>query len=344
MRRSHTVRSPHRFSTLFAVSVSAAALVVATLLGLVLGASSVGTGDVLALVRGTTLPDVARGILVSVRIPRVASGLLAGASLAVAGAVIQAVLDNPLASPSVIGVNAGAGFAVLIALAVPGLDALANPRVLPAAAFVGALVAAAAVLVVSARSGVSRLTVVLAGVALNALFSAGQNLVLAVMPNVYIGSSSYLVGGLSGVVLGELIWPCAFAAVGFAAALALAPSLNVLALGSDSAHALGMRVGLVRVAALAAAALLAGAAVSFAGLLGFVGLVVPHVVRRFVGTDVRVVIPLCAVWGATFTVVCDTFARTAFAPYELPVGIIMAFVGGPFFIWLLMRGKGYRDE
>ena len=327
-----------------AIALSFACLAVMAAIGLMVGASSVGPADIAALVTGGDLTPVARNILVHMRIPRVAAGLLAGASLAVAGALIQAVLDNPLASPNVIGVNAGAGFAVLVAAAVPAFGAAGDPARLAMAAFAGALAASACVFAVSARAGVSRLTVVLAGVALNAMFAAGQNTIMVIVPNVYVGSSSFLVGGFSGVVLDDLVAPALLSCVGLAVALVLAPTLNVLSLGSDQAHALGVPVGPVRIAALAAAALLAASAVSFAGLVSFVGLVVPHLVRRVFGADARRLVPLCAVWGATFTMACDTFARTAFAPYELPVGIPLAFIGGPFFIYLLMRGRGYRDE
>ena len=323
---------------------SLAFLAAGAAVSLVVGASSVGPSELWGLATGGPLSPVARNILVNMRIPRVAAGLLAGASLAVAGALVQAVLDNPLASPSVMGVNSGAGLAVLLAGAVPALGAAGNPAALATSAFLGALVAAMLVFAVSARAGVSRLTVVLAGVALNAIFAAGQNAVLTIVPNVYVGTSSFLVGGFSGVLLKDLAVPALFSLVGVVVALVLAPTLNVLTLGSESAHALGVRVSVVRVVALAAASLLAASAVSFAGLLGFVGLVVPHLVRRVFGADARRLVPLCAVWGATFTLLCDTFARTAFAPYELPVGIVLAFVGGPFFIYLIMRGRGYRDE
>lgn len=323
--------------------LSLAALAAAALAGLVLGASGVGVADVLALLTGGRLTGTARSILVSIRIPRVLGGLLAGAAFASSGALIQAVLDNPLASPNVIGVNSGAGMAVLLvaALATAGV---AVPVPLPVAAFLGALLASGLILAVSSRAGVSRLTVVLAGVAVNAVFGAGMNLVLTVAPNAYVGSSSYLVGGLSGVVLGSLAAPAALIAAGMALALALAARINVLALGHETAHALGVHVRALRAAGLACASLLAGAAVSFCGLIGFVGLMVPHVAKRFVGHDLRRVIPVSALWGATFTVLADVVARTAFAPYELPVGILMALMGGPFFVWLLMRGRGYRDE
>lgn len=326
------------------LAASVAVLLVVAVVSLVVGASSVGPVELVRLLTGGEVSPVARNILVNMRIPRVAAGLLAGASLATAGALIQTVLDNPLASPSIMGVNSGAALAVLLVSAVPALGATADPARIAVAALVGALVATGLVFVVSARAGVSRLTVVLAGVALNAVFGAGQNAVLAIVPNVYVGTSSFLVGGFSGVLMGDLAAPALLSAAGLVAGLALAPTLNLLSLGAEGAHALGVPVRGVRLATLAAASLMAAAAVSFAGLVGFVGLVVPHLVRRVFGADVRRRAPLSAAWGATFTLACDTFARTAFAPYELPVGIVLAFIGGPFFVYLIMRGRGYRDE
>lgn len=338
--RRHVAAAAHPVRLLV---LSAVALCAACILGLFIGASSVGPADFFALVRGEALSSSVRGILVSIRIPRVLGGVLAGAAFAASGALIQAVLDNPLASPNVIGVNSGAGLAVLAvsALATVGVSV---PIPLPVAAFLGALLASALILAVSARAGVSRLTVVLAGVAVNAVFGAGMNLVLTVAPNAYIGSSTYLVGGLSGVVLSDLAMPSVLILMGLVLGMLLAARINVLSLGHETAHALGVMVEALRAAGLATAALLAGAAVSFSGLIGFVGLMVPHVAKRFVGQDLRIVLPVSALWGAAFTVLADLLARTLFAPYELPVGILMALVGGPFFLWLLMRGKGYRDE
>ncbi len=330
-----------RFGALALLSVGA--LLAAILLGLVFGASGVGVGDVWALATGQDMAAKARNILVSIRIPRVLAGVLAGAAFSVSGALIQEVLDNPLASPNIIGANSGAGLAVLSVSALAQAGA-AVVLPLPAAAFLGALVASGLILLVSSRTGVSRLTVVLAGVAVNAVFSAGMNAVLIIAPNAYLGSSTYLVGGLSGIVMSDLGLPAVLICAGIVLASLLAPRLNVLSLGSQAAHAVGVPVPLLRAAGLAIASLLAGASVSFSGLIGFIGLMVPHVARRFVGHDLRRVIPVSALWGAAFTVAADLLARTLFAPYELPVGILMSAVGGPFFIFLLMKGKGYRDE
>lgn len=284
---------------------------------------------------GGEVSDAAKSILVNVRLPRVLAALLAGAALAVAGAVIQSVLDNPLASPNVIGVNSGAG---LFVLAVAALF----PHALwaaPFAAFAGALVTAAVIFGISLHAGASRLTVVLSGIAITTVFGAGMNTVMIVAPDAYVGSSVFLAGGLTGVLLSDLVWPAVLIAAGLVAAMCGAHRLNVVALGDDMAHALGLNVRVVRLSMLAVASLLAGAAVSFAGLLGFVGLIVPHIVRFAVGSDNRAVLPLSAVVGAAFVVGCDLVARVAFAPYEVPVGILMAFVGGPFFIYLIFKNR-----
>jgi len=303
--------------------------------GALLGSSSVGAGDLWALVTGDPIDATARNILVNVRLPRVLAAALAGLSLGCAGSIIQGVLNNPLASPNVIGVNSGAGLAVLLASSlVPGAVAL-----LPLAAFLGALATALLVFAIAARTGASRLSVVLAGMALTAIFGAGMNTVLIVDPDAYIGSSTFLVGGLSGVQLKNLLAPLAYIAAGFALALALARNLNVLSLGDEAAHSLGMNVRAMRMGSLAVAAVLAGAAVSFAGLLGFVGLMVPHLMRFFVGHDYRLIIPASGLAGAAFVSICDVLARVLFAPYELPVGILMAFLGGPFFIYLIVRKR-----
>ena len=252
------------------VAATAIFLAAATAAALTLGASSVSLPELAAWLVGGDVSDMARNILENVRVPRVLAALLAGAALATSGALIQACLDNPLASPNVIGVNSGAGLAVLLAASlVPGALWLT-----PLAAFIGAL--ATALLI----------------------------------------------------------------AVGLVAALAGAAKLNILSLGDEAAHSLGVNVRAVRLGMLAVAAVLAGAAVSFAGLIGFVGLVVPHLMRFFVGHDNRWVVPASALAGAAFVVGCDLLARVLFAPYELPVGILLAFIGGPFFIYLILKNKG----
>ena len=307
------------------------------LAGLIAGATGVGPADVWALVLGEDVSASARTILLTVRLPRVLAGLLAGAALATSGFIIQTVLDNPLASPNVMGVNSGSGLAVLLASSLlPGAAC-----VVPAAAFVGAVATALLVLGVSARAGSSRLTLVLVGMAASTVLGAGMNLVLIVNPDAYVGASSFIAGGLSTVRMADVALPAACVALGLALALVGSRALNVMSMGEALAAGVGMRVRLCRVALMLVAALLAASAVSLAGLVGFVGLIVPHVVRLVVGTDARLALPCCALAGAAFLCGCDVLARTLFAPYEVPVGILMAFVGGPFFAWLVCRnGRG----
>ena len=317
------------------VAATAVFLAAVTAAALMLGASSVSLPELATWLLGGDVSATARNILENVRVPRVLAALLAGAALATSGALIQACLDNPLASPNVIGVNSGAGLAVLLAASlVPGALWLT-----PLAAFIGALATALIIFALSLGTGLSRLTVVLAGIAITTVFGAGMNTILIVNPDAYIGSSAFLVGGLAGVLMDDLWWPAVYIVAGLAAALLAAGKLNIMALGDDTAHALGMNVGACRLAMLGLAAVLAGAAVSFAGLLGFVGLIIPHLVRFFVGHDNRIVLPLSAVSGAAFVVVCDLLARVLFAPYEVPVGILMAFLGGPFFIYLILKNR-----
>ncbi len=299
------------------------------------GSTSTGPAEI-ALWISEGMPDGATAtIILNIRIPRVAAALLAGAALAAAGAVIQAVLDNPLASPNIIGINSGAGLAVLLAASLLPHA----PWMPPIAAFAGALVAAGLVLAISVHAGTSRLTVILAGIAITTVFGAGMNTVLIIDPDAYVGSSAFLTGGLSGVLLQDLLWPSAFIALGCISAVLLSPILNILSLGDDSARSLGLNTTAVRLGLLAVASMLAGAAVSFAGLLGFVGLVVPHAVRMAAGSDNRRVVPLSMLAGAATVVACDALTRSMFAPYEVPVGIFMAFIGGPFFIYLILRNR-----
>ena len=332
--RSNRV-SPQGKRTGLLFGLAGASLVITILLGLLFGSSSVGIGDLWALLTGAEISGPAENILLNVRIPRVLAALLSGAALATAGAIIQSALDNPLASPNVIGINSGAGLAVLVAACLaPHLLWLA-----PVAAFLGAMVTALIIFGIASIAHSSRLTVVLAGIALTTVFGAGMNTILIINPDAYIGSSAFLVGGLSDTLMKDLVWPSCFILGGLVLALLTSNRLNIMALGDERAHGLGMNVSVNRLLLLGLAALLSGAAVSFAGLLGFVGLIIPHMIRFFSGHDNRLVVPLSALFGSSFVILCDLLARTMFAPYEIPVGILMSLLGGPFFIYLILRHR-----
>ena len=277
-------------------------------------------------------------ILCFVRLPRTAAAVLAGAALGVAGALIQSVLNNAMASPNVIGVNAGAGLGALLASSlVPGAAAL-----LPGAAFAGALAAALFIWLLAAVAGLSRTTLILAGVTVSSILTACMNTLKLLFPDAAVGSTAFLLGTLSGVTTAQLQRALPWLAAGFVLAALLAADLNVLQLGEDMAAGLGLPVARVRFAALLTAALLAGAAVSFAGLLGFVGLLAPHIARRLVGGDNRRLLPVTALVSADLMLLCDVAARVLFAPFELPVGVLLSLVGGPFFLFLLLRRKRSR--
>lgn len=275
------------------------------------------------------------------RFPRTLAAIFAGSALAVSGALIQAVLNNALASPNLIGVNAGAGFfALLTASLFPAL-----PLLVPLAAFLGAFATTLVIYGVASKAGRSRITLILAGVAISGILSAGMDALTLLFPDDVIGATGFLIGSFSGVTMGGLFPAASLILVGLLCACLMGYDLNVLALGETIAQSLGMRVLPLRFCFLALASLLAGSAVSFAGLLGFVGLLVPHICRRFFGNDHRLLLPACALAGATLALLCDAFGKWLFAPFELPVGILLSFLGGPFFLFLLLqRGRGRLHE
>ena len=283
-------------------------------------------------------PEAAWRIMRYIRLPRTCAALLAGAALAAAGTVIQTVLHNPLASPGVIGVNSGAGLMVAVVCAI----APAAQRFTPAIAFVGALLSALLVVGIAQCTGASRMTVVLAGVAISNIFSAGIDAVVTFVPEALGGVSDYRIGGFSAVNMERIAPAAVMIGVGLAVLFTMTRQMDVLALGSETARSLGLAVEPVRFALLVLAAALSGAAVSFAGLLGFVGLIVPHAMRRFVGEESGPLLAASVLGGAGFVTLCDLLARVLFAPFELPVGVVLAFAGGPFFLWLLFRQRGGR--
>lgn len=307
-------------------------LVLCVLAGVLLGSSYTPK----MLVAGLMGNDpAAYQILMYVRLPRVLGAILAGSALALSGMLIQSVLNNPMASPNIIGVNAGAGFfGLLFSLLLPGSTAMAS--------FLGALLTALFIFLLAKKAGLSRTTLILAGVAVNAILNAGVQALGTLFPNLAVGSGGFMAGSFAGVTLkalGNALW---FILPGILLALFLTSELNVLRLGEESAAGLGLPVGRVRFLSILAAALLAGGAVSFAGLLGFVGLLVPHMVRKLLGSDNRWLFPGCLLLGSALVVLCDTLSRVIFAPYEMPVGILLAALGGPFFLWLLLGKKGRR--
>ncbi|MBQ9121350.1 MAG: iron ABC transporter permease [Clostridia bacterium] len=320
--------------------IALALLLLSVILGVLLGSTKLPLfGTLSAIIDGNTESPDAR-ILLFVRLPRVLASLVCGMALAVSGAIIQGVLANRLASPGVIGVNAGAGLAVTLCSA---FGVMGGWR-LSLFSFVGAFVTVMLVSLGAKRWGASRGTVILIGVALNAFLGAISDTVTTFMPEVSIISNDFKIGDFSSVTYAKVISAAILIVIAILASVTLANELDILTLGDENAKGLGLNTGVARLIFLLLSALLAGAAVSVCGLLSFVGLLVPHAVKRIAPFEARHWIPLCALFGAGFVTLCDTLARVVFSPYELPVGIIMAFLGAPFFIFILIKGKGgYRD-
>lgn len=312
------------------------ALAFATLASLAFGAVSLPIGDVTTALSGGADAGPLRQIVLELRLPRTLSALLVGASLGVAGALLQGALANPLASPDVIGVTGGAGFgAMLFLLALPDRIAL-----LPLGALFFGLLAAGIVFTIAWTGpnpgSIPRL--ILAGIAISALFGAGMTSIMTAFPDRVQSAIFWLAGGLTseGWTQLDVVWP--YTAAGVALAVCLVRPLDRLALGDEVAESLGARPRLVRLAAGIAAALLAASAAALAGLLGFLGLIVPHVVRLAGGTASHAfVIPASAIGGAALLLAGDTLARVVLAPVELPVGPLMVVIGVPLFLWLLRR-------
>ncbi|MGE0041313.1 MAG: FecCD family ABC transporter permease [Vicinamibacterales bacterium] len=274
------------------------------------------------------------------RLPRVLAGAVVGGTLASAGVVLQALLRNPLATPFTLGVSAGAALGAMLAITLKlDLGALGVSSV-PIASFVGSLVAIGIVylLATSRKRGLSTNVLLLAGVTLNSFFSA---LILFVQ---YLSDYAetfravrWLMGDLDIAGFGPLVAAAPLILASFAAFAVLPRALNLLTLGDDLAASRGVDVRRAQRLAFLSASLATGAAVSLAGPVGFIGIVVPHLVRLMVGSDHRIVLPAAALFGAAFLVLCDLVARTVMAPIELPVGIVTALIGGPFFLWLLVK-------
>ena len=279
-------------------------------------------------------------VLTYVRFPRVVLSAVVGAMLAISGATLQGIFRNPLADPGLIGVTAGAGLGATLWIVLIGSGAL-GVWGLPFAAFAcGMLVTIGVWKIAASQGSVSTVTLLLAGIALNSFAGAGIGIMTFLADDEQLRSLTFwLLGGFGGAT-----WPVVFmtlpiAVIGMFVLLRLAAALNAMSLGESEAYHLGVSTESLKRWAIFGVALIVGAAVSAAGGIGFVGLVVPHLIRLIGGADHRYVLPGSAVGGAILLVLADLLARTVVVPAELPVGIVTALIGGPFFLWLLLRFK-----
>lgn len=318
-----------------AAVVLALVAIVTFVVGIGLGEFPIGPLEVAATLLGLR-EGGASFVVLQLRLPRALVAVLVGVALGVAGALFQSLTRNDLAAPEIIGVAAGANVAaVVVIVALPAVPVAA----LPLAAFAGALAAVALVYALAWRGGAAPTRLILVGIAVTLV---GQAIVTAVISSVdeMIYASQLVVfraGSVYGKGMDEVLALAPWVGVLVPAALLAARQLDVLGLGDDVARALGARVERLRLGLLAVGAALAGAAVAVAGPVSFVGLMAPHIARRLAGAAHRAHLPLCALVGATMVLVADTLARTAFAPTDIPVGIVTAVVGVPYFVWLLAR-------
>lgn len=274
-------------------------------------------------------------IIMDLRLPRILVGILVGGCLAASGALLQGVMKNPLADPGIIGVSSGAGLAAIITMVLlPQYTYL-----LPIAAFLGALITSIVIYVLAWDKGASPVKIILAGVAINALLGAITNGIMVVNSDKVQAVLPWLAGGLNGRGWYHLEFMAPYAIVSLLLCIFAIRPANLILLGDDTAKLLGQKVELQRFFIIVLASLLAGVAVSVAGLIGFVGLVIPHIMRIIVGEDYRFLLPLSIIGGAILVVFADTIARSWFDPTELPVGILLACLGAPFFLYLLRRQR-----
>lgn len=326
------------------LSVLGILLLVCSICGLTTGAVALGVPDVLrALWLGATGQDIADPLLAVVtviRLPRLLGALAVGGALAVAGASLQGLFRNPLADPALIGVSSGAALgAVFIIVAGSALPMLAGPWALPLAASLGGLLTTCIVYRLGRRDGQTDVaTLLLAGIAINSIAGAGTGLLTYFADNNQLRSLTFWLLGSLGSVGWQQVWIAVPIMLVCSAGLCcLARPLNAFLMGENVAHHLGYSIERVKVLTILLSAISVGAAVSISGVIGFVGLVVPHVLRLATGANHRLLLPAAALLGGAMLLAADTLARTIVSPAELPIGILTALLGGPFFLFLLVR-------
>lgn len=320
-------------------------LVLALLVSAGMGAVSIPPLDVaqmlwakLTLQPLTAWPEAWATILFSIRLPRVALIALTGAALAGSGAAYQGLFRNPLADPYLIGIAAGAGLGAVVAMAAQWPSTVLGMAIVPVSAFVGAVLTVILVLQLARVGKTASVTnLILAGVAVGAFATALMTFMMLRSSGELRRAMAWLLGGFALGGWGPVLAALPYVVVGLGVLIALARPLNVLQFGEEQAEQLGLNVERLKFLLIGAATLTTAAAVAFAGLIGFVGLVVPHITRLWWGPDYRRLLPLSVLVGAATLLLADVAARTVLAPQELPVGIITALAGAPFFLWLLRR-------
>lgn len=276
-------------------------------------------------------------VIKSIRLPRALIAACVGASLAIAGALMQALTKNPLASPGIFGVNAGAGFFVVIGITLFSFSSLQSFMWL---AFIGAAIAAITVYIIGSfgREGLTPMKLTLAGAAMAALFSSFTQGLLVIDETALDQVLFWLAGSVQGRKLSILLAVLPYLIIAWFGSMFIGKQVNILAMGEDVAKGLGMKTGIIKLFVALLIVLLSGGSVAIAGPIGFIGIVVPHIARSFVGNDYRWIIPYCAVLGGVLLILADISARYVVMPQEVPVGVMTAIIGTPFFIYIARKG------
>lgn len=314
------------------ILLSIIALVAIFIVSISIGSVSFTFREVVSTIlgRGT---EVSNNIIFNLRVPRAMLNVLVGFNLAISGVLLQTVMKNPLADPGLTGVSSGGALvAIIIMLVFPEMASL-----VPLGAFLGAMLTCTIIYSLAWKKGLDPVRIILAGVAINAILGSGTSLLSILYSDRIQGVLLWVNGSMAGKSMSHVHILFPYTLLGVMLSFLCIKQVNVLQLGDDMSKNLGYNPDLSRLLISAVAAFLAGISVAVVGVIGFIGLVVPHIARITIGSDYKYLLPLSGIFGAILLLLADTFARTAFAPIELPVGIVMAVIGGPFFLYLLRK-------
>ncbi|MDO5695810.1 MAG: iron ABC transporter permease [Eubacteriales bacterium] len=315
---------------------STVVLLTAIVLSIAFGSISVAFGKVLqALFNPDVLTDTQYQIIRNIRLPRVILAVFVGAALSASGALLQSVMQNPLADPGIIGVSSGASLAIMVIL----LLVPAYAPILPLIAFLGGIAATVLIYILSWKNGINTLGLLLAGIAVNAMLGGASGLISVLNSEKIQTVILWINGTLAGRSWHDIAIVVPYTTIGLIAAIFCIRGANMLLLGDDKAANLGLNTHHARILLSLVAAFLAGVSTAAVGVIGFIGLVVPHISRLLVGSDYKVLLPFCIINGGSFLLITDTLSRVIASPLELPVGTIMAIIGGPFFLYLLRKRR-----
>ncbi|MDO5718622.1 MAG: iron ABC transporter permease [Tissierellia bacterium] len=321
---------------IFAFVGSTIVLLIAIVLAIAYGSVKVEFVKVFqSILDPSVLTDTQFEIVRNIRLPRVILAVFVGSSLATAGALLQAVMQNPLADPGIIGVSSGASLAIMLILLVFPVYA----PFLPIIAFFGGILATIFIYLLSWKDGINTLSLLLAGIAVNAMLGGATSLISVLNSEKIQSVILWINGTLAGRTWADIRIVVPYTLIGLIASVFCIRSANILLLGDEKASNLGINIHRTRVILSMVAAFLAGISTAAVGVIGFIGLVVPHISRMLVGSDYKVLLPFCIINGGSFLLMTDTVARIIASPIELPVGTIMAIIGGPFFLYLLRKKR-----